>query len=57
MIDKNLLNILVCPYCQEKMFYLANESKLKCYKEGHVFSVRDHVPYFTNLEKMEIDKD
>lgn len=44
MLDPELLNLLACPNCKEKLFYSVSENKLKCLKEGISYSIDDNVP-------------
>ena len=57
MIDKELLQILACPNCKEKLFYSVSENKLKCNFENLDFSVNDNIPILKDNEVKYSDKD
>ena len=44
MIDSDLLKILVCPKCKEKLFYSIAENKLICKSENIYFTVENNIP-------------
>ena len=43
-IDKDLLEILVCPNCRGEVDYLEAESVIVCTKCGYRYPVRDGIP-------------
>ena len=44
MIDKELLNILVCPVSKEKLEYNEKENVLICYESRLKYPVEDDIP-------------
>jgi len=44
MIDKSLLDILACPLCKAEVEYLEEENKLRCFKCGRLYPIRDDIP-------------
>ena len=44
MIDKELLEILVCPACKKPLTVHGNEESLKCSECRRVYPVRDNIP-------------
>ncbi|MEE3003096.1 MAG: Trm112 family protein [Pseudomonadota bacterium] len=44
MIDSDLLEILACPKCKEKLFYSRVENKLICRNDEIYFSIEDNIP-------------
>ena len=44
MIDKNLLEILVCPACKQPLEYRQNPESLKCQQCHRVYAVKDNIP-------------
>ena len=57
MLDKELLQILACPNCKEKLFYSVSENKLKCNFENLDFNVNDNIPILKQDEVKYSDKD
>ena len=57
MLDPDLLNILACPNCKEKLFYSVSENKLKCLHEGLSYSVEDNVPVLFRNNIKDSDKE
>lgn len=43
-MDKQLLSMLVCPLCQGKLKYDAEQQELLCTFDGLAFPIRDGVP-------------
>jgi len=43
-VPKDLLEILVCPLCREKVNPTPDDSGLKCVKCGLVYPVMDDIP-------------
>jgi len=43
-ISQELLEMLVCPVCKERVELLADQSGLKCPKCRRVYPVRDDIP-------------
>jgi uncharacterized protein YbaR (Trm112 family) len=44
MIDKELLEILVCPACKKPLIHRENPESLKCRACLRVYPVRDDIP-------------
>jgi uncharacterized protein len=44
MLDKDLLEILVCPACQQPLDYRQNPESLKCRQCHRVYAVEDGLP-------------
>jgi LSD1 subclass zinc finger protein len=44
MIDKELLEILVCPACKQPLEYRQNPETLKCQQCHRVYAVKDDIP-------------
>ncbi len=44
MIEKDLLEILVCPVCKVGLEYRQNPETLKCTKCHRVYAVKDDIP-------------
>jgi uncharacterized protein len=44
MIEKDLLEILVCPVCKVALEYRQNPETLKCTKCHRVYAVKDDIP-------------
>ena len=46
MMDSELLRILACPHCKEKLTYLPEENTLHCKVDKSVFRVENNIPIF-----------
>jgi LSD1 subclass zinc finger protein len=44
MIDKDLLEILVCPACKQPLDYRPSPESLKCRQCHRVYPVKDDIP-------------
>jgi uncharacterized protein len=44
MIDKDLLEILVCPACKKPLTVQGNGDSLKCSECRRVYPIRDNIP-------------
>jgi len=44
MLDKNLLEVLVCPKCKNKLEYKSRQKKLICRYCGLDFKVKEDIP-------------
>jgi len=44
MIDKDLLDILVCPVCKKKLVLKENGESLKCGQCHRVYPIQDDIP-------------
>ncbi|HYV01001.1 MAG TPA: Trm112 family protein [Actinomycetota bacterium] len=43
-VDKELLDILVCPNCRGEIEYRESEEKIVCLKCGYRYPVKDDIP-------------
>ena len=43
-VDPELLEILACPVCREKVAEVRNGAGLQCGKCGRIYPVRDDIP-------------
>jgi uncharacterized protein len=43
-VDKQLLDILVCPLCKSPLIYRKQEQELICKADRLVFPIRDDIP-------------
>ena len=44
MLDKNLLDILVCPKCQGDLIYKQTEQQLACQQCKLAYPIKDSIP-------------
>lgn len=44
MLDKELLEILVCPKCKGELEYLEKEAELRCHNCRLRYEIRDDIP-------------
>jgi LSD1 subclass zinc finger protein len=44
MLDKDLLELLVCPACKTALIYDSGQDTLTCSQCGRVYPVRDGIP-------------
>lgn len=44
MIDKELLDILVCPQCKESLEYDEAAQELLCHRDHLAYPIRDDIP-------------
>ena len=49
-MDKNLLDILVCPLCKSSLLYKKKESELICKADRMAFPIRDGIPIMLEQE-------
>lgn len=49
-MDKNLLEILVCPLCKSSLIYNKKESELICKADKMAFPIRDGIPVMLENE-------
>ena len=54
MIDKKLLEILVCPVSKAPLEYKEETDELICYASGLVYPVRDNIPIMLEEEAREL---
>lgn len=44
MIDKELLQMLVCPACKRELEYRENPESLKCTQCHRIYPIEDNIP-------------
>ena len=49
-MDKNLLEILVCPLCKSSLIYAKKEKELICKADRMAFPIRDGIPVMLEQE-------
>ena len=54
MLDKKLLEILVCPICKKDLIYDKERSELVCLADLLAFPVRDGIPVMLENEAREL---
>jgi uncharacterized protein YbaR (Trm112 family) len=57
MLDKKLLEILVCPICKGPLTYLREDAELICRGDRLAFPVRDDIPVMLEEEARQVDPD
>lgn len=57
MLDRNLLEILVCPICKGKLHYNKTSGELICKIDRLAFPVKDDIPVMLAHEAREITVD
>lgn len=57
MLDKNLLEILVCPICKGKLTYNKPTGELFCSLDRLAYPIRDEIPVMLESEAREISVD
>jgi len=57
MIDKNLLEILVCPICKGKLKYVKHSGELICKIDRLAYPIRDEIPVMLESEARDIPAD
>lgn len=57
MIDKNLLEILVCPICKGRVEYYKVTGELICKIDRLAFPVRNDIPVMLESEAREVSLD
>lgn len=55
-INKELLEILVCPLCKEEVKLTADENGLKCVKCHRVYPIRNGIPVML-IEEAKIEEE
>lgn len=50
MIDKKLLNILVCPVSKAPLVYLEQKNELQCKSSGLAYPIKDGIPVMLENE-------
>ena len=54
-MDKNLLDILVCPLCKGKLIYKKEQKELICKADRLAYPIRDDIPVMLEDEARKID--
>ena len=54
MLDKKLLEILVCPICKKDLVYDKNRKELICLSDLLAFPVKDGIPVMLEDEAREV---
>ena len=57
MMDKKLLDILVCPICKGKLVYRPKESELICKLDRLAYPIRDDIPVMLEEEARKLPAD
>ena len=53
-MDKNLLDILVCPLCKSPLIYKKEDHELICKADRIAFPIRDDIPVMMEDEAREL---
>ncbi len=56
-MDKNLLDILVCPVCKGPLHYQKNAQELICNADRLAYPVRDGIPVMLEDEARRLEAD
>jgi uncharacterized protein YbaR (Trm112 family) len=56
-MDKNLLDILVCPICKGSLYYDKQAAELICRADRLAFPIRDDIPVMLQDEARELAAD
>ena len=54
MLDKKLLDVLVCPICKSPLFYKKAADELICKADRVAFPVRDGIPVMLEEEARQL---
>lgn len=57
MIDKKLLEILVCPVCKGPLVYQKTQNELICRADRLAYPIRDDIPVMLEPEARQLDAD
>ena len=57
MIDKKLLDILVCPVCKGPLIFEKQQSELICKADRLAYPIRDDIPIMLQEEAREVTDD
>ncbi|HCH20540.1 MAG: hypothetical protein CL692_01955 [Cellvibrionales bacterium] len=57
MIDKKLLNILVCPVSKGELSYDEAKQELICQASGLAYPIRDDIPVMLESEARQLSED
>lgn len=49
-MDHRLLEIVACPVCHGKLYYIKDQQELICKPDGLAFPVRDGIPVLLETE-------
>jgi len=55
-VDKNLLDILVCPICKSPLIYQKEQQELICKPDRLAFPIRDDIPVMLESEARRVDE-
>lgn len=54
MLDRHLLEILVCPICKGNLSYVKHTKELVCKGDRLAFPIRDDIPVMLESEAREV---
>lgn len=54
MVDKKLLDILVCPLCKGPLLYNKSDQELLCRADRLAYPIRDDIPVMLEDEAREV---
>jgi uncharacterized protein YbaR (Trm112 family) len=54
MMDKKLLDILVCPICKGSLIYRKEQQELICKRDRLAFPIRDDIPVMLEDEARQL---
>ncbi len=57
MLDKKLLNILVCPVSKAPLHYDVEKNELLCKASGLAYPVRDDIPVMLESEARQLSEE
>lgn len=57
MIDKKLLDILVCPVSKGPLEYIKDKDELVCRSSGLAYPIRDGIPIMLQTEARKLSAD
>ncbi len=57
MLDKNLLDILVCPICKSKLIYIKKNDGLLCKADKLLYSIHDGIPVMIAEKARQLNSD
>lgn len=57
MVDKKLLDILVCPICKGKVVFVKHSAELVCKFDKLAFPVRNDIPIMLETEARAVSSD
>ena len=55
-MDKNLLDILVCPICKSPLIYLKDKQELICKADRLAFPIREDIPVMLESEARRVEE-